>query len=413
VYAPEFADRAAGLAAATGVPAHHTDALPTAGGAPVEGAADGLDRAALRLYTSGTTGEPKGIVTTVGNLLTDLDALATVFGWDTAARVYTVLPVHHANALVISSLLPWQTGASTVLADRFRTEAFWPDVTAERATTASLVPTLLEFLLAGDDHPPASFTEVICGAGPLLVETALRFEKRFGVRIRHIYGLSETTCVATAMPALADEERRHWHVDFGFPSIGGAVPHAQLAVLDPATGRELPAGSRGELAVRGAIVMREYANRADATAEAFRDGWFRTGDEGFWQPGPEGRPAYFVTGRIKELIIRGGHNISPFEIDEVLRGHPRVRFALAVPFEHRVYGDEIAAYVVPDGPLTEAEVLAHCAARLDFAHQPKVVIFGEDVPYTATGKAKRLELRARLVGRLAGYRDTRFRRPAR
>jgi long-chain acyl-CoA synthetase len=277
------------------------------------------------------------------------------------------------------------------------------------------VPALLEFLLAGDEHSPARFTEVLCGAGPLLVETALGFEKRFGVCIRHIYGLSETTCVATAMPALADEERRHWHVDFGFPSIGNAVPHAQLAVLHPATGRELPAGSRGELAVRGAIVMRGYANRADATAEALRDGWFHTGDEGFWQPGPGGRPTYFVTGRMKELIIRGGHNISPFEIDEVLRSHPRIRFALAVPFEHRVYGEEIAAYVVPGGPLSEAEVLAHCAARLDFAHQPKVVIFGEDVPYTATatGKAKRLELRARVAGQLAAYRDTQFRRPAR
>lgn len=413
VYAPEFADCAASLANATSVPLHHTDTLPVETAAAVEDAAGGLGRAALRLYTSGTTGEPKGIVTTVGNLLTDLDAIATVFGWSTATRVYTVLPVHHANALVISSLLPWQTGASTVLADRFRTEAFWRDVTAEQATTASLVPTLLEFLLAGDDNPPTCFTEVICGAGPLLVETALRFEKRFGVRIRHIYGLSETTCVATAMRSLSDGERGHWHADFGFPSIGSAVPHAELAVLHPVTGRELPAGSRGELAVRGAIVMREYANRADATAEALRDGWFHTGDEGFWHPGPDGRPAYFVTGRIKELIIRGGHNISPFEIDEVLRSHPQVRFALAVPFEHRVYGDEIAAYVVPDGPLSEAEVLAHCAARLDFAHQPKVVVFGDDVPYTATGKAKRLELKARLAGQLAAYRDTQFRRPPR
>ena len=134
-------------------------------------------------------------------------------------------------------------------------------------------------------------------------------------------------------------------------------------------------------------------------------------DEGFWRSGPGGRPAYFVTGRIKELIIRGGHNISPFEIDEVLRAHPRIKFGLAVAFEHRVYGDEVAAYVVADGRLTEQEVLDHCAARLDFAHQPKVVIFGNDVPYTATGKAKRIELRNRLANQLHQYRDTTFRRP--
>jgi long-chain acyl-CoA synthetase len=213
------------------------------------------------------------------------------------------------------------------------------------------------------------------------------------------------------MPGLSDEDRRHWHTAFGFPSIGSAVPHARLAVLDPATGTELEAGTRGELAVRGSIVMREYAGRPDATADAFRDGWFHTGDEGFWRPGPGGSPVYFITGRLKELIIRGGHNISPFEIDEVLRSHPSVRFALAIPFQHHIYGEEIAAYVVPDGPLDQAELLAHCAARLDFAHQPKVVIFGDDVPYTATGKAKRLELAQRLAGQLDALRDTTFHRP--
>jgi acyl-CoA synthetase (AMP-forming)/AMP-acid ligase II len=410
VHAPEFAGRAGELAGAAGLPLHGTGELPDRPAPPVPDPAAGLDRAALRLYTSGTTGEPKGIVTTVGNLLTDLDAIATVFGWSTGTRVYTVLPVHHANALVISSLLPWFTGASTVLADRFRTERFWADVAAERATVASLVPTLLEFLLGGQAPAPACFADVVCGAGPLLVETALAFEQRFGVPIRHIYGLSETTCVASSMPSLPPGERRRWHADFGFPSIGVAVPHARMAVLDHAGGQQLPAGARGELAVRGAIVMREYAGRPDATADAFRGGWFHTGDEGFWQPGPDGRPAFFITGRVKELIIRGGENISPFEIDEVLRTHPGVRFALAVPFQHRVYGDEIAAYVVPEGPLTEREVLEHCAARLDFAHRPKVVIFGEDVPYTATGKAKRLELAAALAARLAAYRDTTFRR---
>jgi len=409
-YAAEFADRSRNLADRTAIAAHPTAALP-ASGTPVGEPATGLDVAALRLYTSGTTGEPKAIVTTIANLLTDLDALAATLAWTPATRVYTVLPIHHANALVISCLLPWFTGASTVLADRFRTECFWADVTAERASTASLVPTLLEFLLAGEGRAPAGFTEVLCGAGPLFVETAVAFEDRFNAAIRHIYGLSETTCVACAMPALPSAERRYWHTEFGFPSIGSPLPHVQIAVLDPSTGQQQAAGVRGELAVRGAIIMREYAGRADATAEAFRDGWFHTGDEGFWRPGPQGEAAYFIAGRIKELIIRGGQNISPFEIDEVLRSHPRIRFALAIPFEHRTYGDEIAAYVVADGPLTEAEVLEHCAASLDFALQPKVVVFGDDVPYTATGKAKRLELRARLAGQLSAHRDTAFRRP--
>jgi long-chain acyl-CoA synthetase len=410
VHAPEQADRAVALATMTSIPCHAAAELPATGVA-IDDPASGWDRPALRLYTSGTTGQPKGIITTVGNLLTDLDALHATFCWDIATRVYTVLPVHHANALIISSMLPWLAGASTVLADRFRTETFWQDVADERATTASLVPTLLEFLLAADGHAPAEFDEVLCGAGPLLVETAVAFEERFGIAIRHIYGLSETTCVACAMPALPVDERRRWHGGFGFPSIGQPLPHVEMAVLHPATGGPVPAEVRGELAVRGAIVMHGYAGRPDATADAFRGGWFHTGDEGFWRPGPDGRPAYFITGRIKELIIRGGHNISPFEIDEVLRSHPQVMFALAVPFEHRVYGDEIAAYVVADGNVSAQDILDHCAARLDFAHQPKVVIFGDDVPYTATGKAKRIELKNRLANELAQYRETSFRRP--
>ncbi len=411
VHSPEHVGRAVILATTTSVPHHGTSDLPAGGDAADGGAASGWDRAALRLYTSGTTGQPKGIITTVGGLLTDLDALARSLAWDHTTRVYTVLPVHHANALVISSLLPWLTGSSTVLADRFRTETFWRDVADERVTTASLVPTLLEFLLAADGGPPGHFDEVLCGAGPLLVETALEFEERFAVAIRHIYGLSETTCVACAMPTLPVDERRRWHSAFGFPSIGQPLPHVEMAVLHPVTGQAAPAEVRGELAVRGAIVMQGYAGRPDATADAFRGGWFHTGDEGFWRPGPDGRPAYFITGRIKELIIRGGHNISPFEIDEVLRSHPQVKFALAVPFEHRVYGDEIAAYVVTEGSLSEQDVLSHCAARLDFAHQPKVVIFGDDVPYTATGKAKRIELKNRLASQLAQYREATFRRP--
>jgi len=142
-----------------------------------------------------------------------------------------------------------------------------------------------------------------------------------------------------------------------------------------------------------------------------RGGWFHSGDEGFWQEGPAGPPFFFITGRIKELIIRGGLNISPFEVDEVLRSHPAVRYGLAIPFENRLYGDEIAAYVVAERAVSAEEILAHCTRYLDFARCPKVVVFGDDVPYTATGKAKRLELKARLAGHLAQYRDVQFRRP--
>jgi long-chain acyl-CoA synthetase len=373
-------------------------------------ALDSLDVPALQVYTSGTTGEPKGVELTVANLLTDCDALHRRLGWDADTRVLVVLPIHHVNGLVVSSLLSWYAGSSAVLADRFRSDRFWPIVAERGATVCSMVPSLLEFLLAEPvGAVPDGFGEVLCGAGPLMCETVTAFEAAFGVPVRHLYGLSESTAVTTMMPDLPGEERRRWYTDTGFPSVGPALEHVQVAVHD-ADGRELPAGERGEIVIRGGTVMTGYAGRPDATGKALANGWFHSGDEGFWQPDAEGTAYFFVSGRIKELIVRGGVNISPFLVDEVLHAHPKVQFGLAVPFENRYYGEEIAAYVVPREPVTEQEVLDFCAARLDFAYRPKVVVLGDEVPFTATGKAKRLSLRQQLGDELAAYRDVQFRR---
>lgn len=409
VHTPAGAERAGELREMTGVSSlPTTDLVATATDLPEP--VVGLDSPALRVYTSGTTGEPKGVELTAANLLTDCDALQRVLEWDGDSRVLVVLPIHHVNGLVVSSLLSWYAGASAVLCDRFRSDRFWQDVEGERATVCSMVPTLLEFLLAeGRRTPPAHFREVLCGAGPLMCDTVVDFEQCFGIPVRHLYGLSETTAVATLMPTLPDDERQGWYREHGFPSIGCALPHVGVEVHDP-DGRRCAEGQRGEIVIRGGTVMGGYAGRAEATASALRDGWFHSGDEGFWRDDAAGTPYFFVTGRIKELIIRGGVNISPFQVDEVLRAHPAVQFGLAVPFENRFYGEEVAAYVVPSAPVTEQEIIDFCAERLDFAYQPKVVLFGDEVPFTTTGKAKRLTLRDQLQQQLTSYRDVQFRR---
>jgi long-chain acyl-CoA synthetase len=409
VHADEQCDVAHALTESVGVALRSTAELPQAPSDDPPTSSGDLDGPALRVYTSGTTGEPKAVVLSLRNLLTDCDALATALSWDSSTRVITVLPIHHVNGLVVSSLLPWFAGMSTVLCDRFRSDRLWVDAEAEGANVCSVVPSLLEFLLAASGDRPGAFREILCGAGPLLPETVLDFEQRFSLPVRHLYGLSETTAVVTLMPTFADEDRRRWHRDYGFPSVGPAVPHAEVAVLND-SGVPVGPGVRGELTARGAMVMAGYAGQEEETAAAFRDGWFHTGDEGFWESGPDGRSYFFITGRIKELIIRGGANISPFEVDAVLHSHPAVRFGLAIPFENRFYGEEIAAYVVCDGDVSAEEILAHSARYLDHARCPKVVVFGDDVPYTATGKAKRLELKARLAPLLAEYRDSQFRR---
>ncbi len=374
-----------------------------------------LDDEALIVYTSGTTGPPKGVVLTVENLLLDADAITEWHRFGADTRLMCVLPIHHVNGTIVTLITPFYCKGGIVLNRKFKSATFWRRLHEERVTCVSVVPTLLEFLLDANEDVGAyaldGFGGFICGAGPLLKDTATRFEDRFGFPIRHGYGLSETTCYSCFLPNdLSRDEHRHWLRDYEFPSIGVPLRHNQMAILDD-DGRLLPEMARGEICIRGGTVCIGYFKRDDANDAAFQRGWFHSGDEGFYVQDKLGRPFFFISGRLKELIIRGGVNIAPLEIDEVLRSHPLVRFAMAVPFEHRYYGEEIAAYVVlREGvtPPTEAELLAHCRQWLPFSKCPKIVRFGEEVPCTSTGKPKRLELKTALASTLAVYRDRQF-----
>jgi long-chain acyl-CoA synthetase len=374
-----------------------------------------LDDHALIIYTSGTTGPPKGVILTMANLLTDADAIAAWHGFGISDRLMCVLPIHHVNGIVVTLVTPFYCKGSVVLNRKFKTGSFWRRLHEEQVTCVSVVPTLLEFLLdADEDLTPYHldrFGGVICGAGPLLKDTALRFEDRFGFPIRHGYGLSETTCYSCFLPNdLTQEQHRRWLTEYEFPSIGLALRHNVMTILNE-RGKAVPEQVRGEICIRGRTVCAGYFKRDDANEAAFQWGWFRSGDEGFYVADERGRPFFFISGRLKELIIRGGVNISPLEIDDVLKGHPAVRFAMALPFENRYYGEEIAAYVVPKDPASppvEADLLAYCHGRLPFSKRPKVMLIGNEVPYTSTGKPKRLELKHRLAGVLATYRDRQF-----
>lgn len=374
-----------------------------------------LEDEALIVYTSGTTGPPKGVLLTVENLLLDADAIAEWHRFGADARLMCVLPIHHVNGIVVTLITPFYCRGSIVLNRKFKSATFWRRLQEERVTCVSVVPTLLEFLLdANEDVAAYKLDDLggfICGAGPLLKDTATRFENRFGFQIRHGYGLSETTCYSCFLPnELSSSEHRHWIMDYEFPSIGVPLRHNEMAIVGE-NGQPLPEMARGEICVRGGTVCAGYFKRGDANDAAFQWGWFRSGDEGFYARDNLGRPFFFISGRLKELIIRGGVNIAPLEIDEVLRSHPLVQFAMAVPFEHRYYGEEIAAYVLlRDGvaPPTEVELFAHCRQRLPFAKCPKVIRFGQDIPYTSTGKPRRLELKVSLASTLAPYRDHQF-----
>jgi long-chain acyl-CoA synthetase len=359
-----------------------------------------LQDEAMLVYTSGTTGAPKGLMLSQYNLFADCKAMAEWQGMTAASRMMCILPLHHMNGINVTHVLPMLVGASVVLNRGFKAGAFWKRMAAERVHIVSVVPTILQFLCeANEDISELDLSackHFICGAGTLAVSLVTRFEERFGIKVMHGYGLSETTSFSCFTPLdLSPEQHRFWFTHYGYPSIGAALPVNEMTIHDQ-EGRALGAGEKGEIVMRGHNVMLGYFKRDDANRESFKHGWFRSGDEGFFELDEKGRAFYFITGRLKELINRGGVKYSPFEIEEVLLSCPGVKVGLAIAFDNDWYGEEVGAYVVKleGASLSEQQVLDHCRQHMPFAKAPKVVKFGAEIPVTTTGKYQRLQLKS-------------------
>jgi long-chain acyl-CoA synthetase len=354
-----------------------------------------LEDEALVVYTSGTTGNPKGVVLDQYNLLVDAMAIAEWHQVSGSETMMCVLPLHHVNGIVVTLMTPLWGGSTVVLNQRFHPDRFFERIGAERVAVVSVVPTILQFLLHAkldmEAYKLVNFRHLICGAGPLTVELATKFEQTFKIPIVHGYGLSETTCYSCFLPiGLSTAEHRRWIAKHGFPSIGVPLPVNEMAIHDTG-GNELEEGQKGEIVIRGHNVMRRYFENPEVNGDTFRHGWFRSGDEGFFLFDDQGRRFFFITGRIKELIIRGGVNISPFEIDEVLMHMPGIHAALAVGFENEWYGEEVGAVekTNPGIDMAAEQVISHCRKLLPFSKSPKVVLFTSEIPATSTGKYQR------------------------
>ncbi len=385
-----------------------------------------LDDESLLVYTSGTTGAPKGVVLTQYNMLADAHGIADWQRITADQRLMNVLPIHHVNGIIMTLITPLYVGASVVLNRQYQSSAFWVRMARENVQIVSVVPTLLQFSceyadaqeaaglsIWGEDITRADlagFRHIVCGAGTLAITLVKRFEERFGIPILHGYGLSETTCFSCYLPVDLDRPTHQaWLTEHDYPSIGCPIAPNEMAIFDASgSGGQLGPGERGEICVRGHNVMKYYFQRPDANRETFKFGWFRSGDEGFYLNDEVGRSFFFISGRIKELINRGGVKFSPFDIEEVLLQMPGVKVGLAIGFENDYYGEEVGAYVVlQDGATLTAEaVLAHCRAQMSFEKSPKAVIFGTEIPVTTTGKYQRLKLRDRFTE----WRTTQFRK---
>jgi acyl-CoA synthetase (AMP-forming)/AMP-acid ligase II len=339
---------------------------------------------ALLMYTSGTTGMPKGVMLSQANLVANARAISAEHALGPDDRVLGVLPLYHINAFAVTMLAPLAHGGSVAVAPRFSAARFWSQAFDTHCTWINAVPTIISFLLEGEAPAAEALARIrFCrsASAALPPEHLLAFERKFGIGIVETMGLTE--CVAPCFSNPLDAAQRK------LGSVGRASG-CEARIIDAAC-MSLPDGQRGEIAIRGPNVMRGYYKNDAATTAAFTpDGWLRTGDLGH----RDGDGFFYVTGRLKELIIKGGENIAPREIDEVLIAHPSVRDAAAVGMPDRHYGQEIlVAVVLRDGmACSEDELREFCLQRLGRYKTPKVFRFVAELPRGPSGKVQRLKL---------------------
>ncbi|MCK5891664.1 long-chain fatty acid--CoA ligase [Aeromicrobium sp.] len=351
------------------------------------------DDTAVILYTSGTTGQPKGAELRHRNMRDNALAGADLFGADAENpdTYLCVLPLFHSFGQTVMQNGAFAFGGTVVMLPRFEPAAALGLMLRESVTFFGGVPTMYWGLLSVLDESidiarlAENLRVAVAGGAALPVEVHRQFQERFGVTVLEGYGLSETSPVAS-FSRLGSQVR--------VGSIGTPITGVEMTLIDPGSWEELKPGEDviGEIAIRGHNVMKGYYNRPEATRESISpDGWFRTGDLAH----RDADGWYFIVDRSKDMIIRGGFNVYPREIEELLITHPSVSLAAVIGVPHESHGEEIKAYVIPEpgGTVTPDELVEWSKAQLAAYKYPRVVEVVETLPMTATGKILKRELR--------------------
>jgi long-chain acyl-CoA synthetase len=357
-----------------------------------------VDRApsdlAVLTFTGGTTGIPKGVMLTQANLMAAAELGAEVVPSGPDDVGLSVLPLAHSfgmSTLFVSQLCAYPA----VMLRWFTAEGFLESVQKHRVTTTAMVPTMFTFLLnypGFDSYDLSSLKKVVSGAAALPVEVAEEFERRTGCRVLEGYGLTET--MAGCVVNRVDRPRKRG-------SCGLAYPRTNIKIVDD-DDRALAAGEDGEICVQGPMVMAGYYNSPEFSGEVLRGGWLHTGDIGHLD-----EDGYlFITERKKDLIIRGGFNIYPRDVEEVLYAHPAVAEAAVVGMPSVEFGEEVKAYVAlkPGASATDADIIAFCQERLAKYKTPRAVGFLDTLPKSLVGKVLKKDLRE-MARREAGLTD--------
>lgn len=340
---------------------------------------------AIIIYTSGTTGKPKGCLLSHGNLIANARQIRDWLSFTENDRLLTIMPLFHMNAVSVTTMSALYAGGSSVISPKFSASKFWNVISDYQITSFGSVATMLSMLL--NTYPegvPAGLKTdqlrfAMCGSAPVPAEVMKKFEETFNCPVIEGYGLSESTCRSTFNPP--DERRRAG-------SCGMTIGN-EMKVVDE-DDNEVSDGELGEIVLRGENILKGYFKNPEANERAFRGGWFHTGDVGYRDK--EG--FFYIVDRKTDMIIRGGENIYPREIDEVLYEHPAVAAAATIGVPDTLYGEEVAAFIVLKNgtKVTEQELIDYCKSRLADYKCPKTVRFVTDIPKGPTGKLLKREL---------------------
>ena len=335
----------------------------------------GAEDVAVILHTSGTTSKPKQVPLRQRNLMASTRTIARHYGLDPEDVSFCVMPLFHIHGLVASTFAPLSTGGAVIAPRRFTPQRFWPQAREHGATWLSAGPTLHQMILdkADDGGPPDTVRFVRSCSSALSAALLDRAEREYGVPMLEAYGMTEASHQMSSNP-LPPAVR--------LPGSVGLPTGTEIRIVDKAGG-SLPDGDAGEVVIRGPGVMSGYVNNPGATAEAFFGDWFRTGDRGVLRGG-----YLFLEGRLKEMIIRGGENIAPAEIEQVLLSHPSVGDAVCFGVPDDKYGELVNAAVTLVGAAEMRELLDHCRKHLAAFKVPVRIDVLAEIPRTPTGKVQ-------------------------
>jgi acyl-CoA synthetase (AMP-forming)/AMP-acid ligase II len=355
------------------------------------------DDPAVIFFTTGSTAAAKAVVQSHGNVVSNCAALVSHHGLGKDDRVLGVLPMHYANGLELSLLTPLISGGTAILLRSFDPMTYLDACTQHRASIASVVPAILDAICASRFNPDLPCLRYfISAAAPLSSRTANAVWARFSKRVVQGYGLSETTNFSTSLPIdLSVSEYREAVLDATIPMVGMALIDCELVVRDK-EGRAVDLGVLGEVSMRGDSVMLGYDANPAANAEAFRDGWFHSGDEGFLSlVGERPEPMLTLTGRFKNTIKVGGIGVSLDEIDRLVQALEGVRDAVSVRASHTDLGESVLVLIKADSeaPDETCEVAANVRAALEqtvgIPHAGLAIEFRQSLPRTPNGKVLR------------------------